>query len=261
MNQVRQTKSGPWSRLHRACLKCGVSSSGTMVDLNNKQREKFALWDHYEHADGTQVQALFCFECGTINNVTISQVTGDRYQIMYLEDDDGCFHYKSTPSDLNDYFSQNTDDPDLRVFRQSRAFERMKIRGFLPSSKKPLITTKKKVNPKVAHSRNDSESTDLGKSIFKELTSAKRNDEQIQAEWRDRKTAILWICGLLSLSWIDGFDDAFTGLAKVLIGGVFMTGMSTVVLLEVLKSVDVPSWPATLGALSVCFGVMSLVIG
>ena len=39
---------------------------------------------------------------------------------------------------------------------------------------------------------------------------------------RDRKTAILWICGLLSLSWIDGFDDAFTGLAKVLIGGVFL---------------------------------------
>ena len=82
-------------------------------------------------------------------------------------------------------------------------------------------------------------------------------EQDIQEQWRNRRTAILWICGLLSLLWIKPLDDAFTGLVKVLLGGVFIVGMSSVVILSASSSDELPSWPKTLVVVGVCFLLIS----
>ena len=82
-------------------------------------------------------------------------------------------------------------------------------------------------------------------------------EQDIQEQWRNRRTAILWICGLLSLLWLKPLDDAFTGLVKVLLGGVFILGMSSNVILSALPFDQLPSWPKTLVVVGVCFLLIS----
>ena len=86
-------------------------------------------------------------------------------------------------------------------------------------------------------------------------------EQDIQEQWRSRRTAILWICGLLSLLWLKPLDDAFTGLIKVLLGGVFIVGMSSVVILSAISSDELPGWPKTLVVVGVCFSLISFMAG
>lgn len=265
MKELKQTKPGPWTKLHRMCLSCGESTSGTMEDLNNKKREKFALWDHYEHLDSTNVQALFCFKCGTINNVTITQASDGRYQIVYLEDDDGCFYYKSMPSDLDNYFTQNFKDPDLKLFFESRAFERMRIHGFLPpvpKGKMPFKSRRKSGSEIRTNAGQSDIDRFLGQpSTISEFIEAKsevlREQSEPLGKWKDRKTAILWLSGILSLFWLNPLDDAFIGFAKVMLGGVFITGMTTIVILEAFSDDELPTWTKTLITLAFVYVAMS----
>ena len=85
-------------------------------------------------------------------------------------------------------------------------------------------------------------------------------EQDIQEQWRNRRTE-LWICGLLSLLWLKPLDDAFTGLVKVLLGGVFIVGMSSIVILSALPSDQLPSWPKTLVVVGVCFLLISGISG
>lgn len=138
-------RAGPWARLPRKCLNCRSSTQGTMEDANNRKLANFSLWPHYEDEDGTTIHALFCFNCGHINNVKLVTLENDKFRFIYVEDKDGDLCYESPPDDLYRYFKQNKNEPEINEYINSRAYLRMINRGYLPkdTGAKELIQTVK----------------------------------------------------------------------------------------------------------------------
>ena len=125
-------RAGPWARLPRKCLNCGASTQSSMEDANNRKLNKFSLWPHYEYEDGTKKHALFCFDCGFINNVELITLEEKKFRFIYREDEDGEIFYPPDPEDLFHYFKENKNDPEINEYINSLAYRRMIIRGYLP---------------------------------------------------------------------------------------------------------------------------------
>jgi len=102
-----------------------------MEQINSQQGGLFGFWPHHEDEDEKTIHALFCFKCGSINNVQLTTLDNDEFRLIYLEDKDGVMCYQPDAVGMHHYFEENRFEPAINEYIQSQAYERMINLGYL----------------------------------------------------------------------------------------------------------------------------------
>ena len=102
-----------------------------MEQINSQQGGLFGFWPHHEDEDEKTIHALFCFQCGSINNVQLTTLDNDEFRFVYLEDKDGEMCYQPDAVGMYHYFEENRFEPAINEYIQSQAYERMIDLGYL----------------------------------------------------------------------------------------------------------------------------------
>ena len=102
-----------------------------MEQINSQQGGMFGFWPHHEDEDKKTIHALFCFQCGSINNVQLTTLDNDEFRFVYLEDKDGEMCYQPDAVGMYHYFEENRFEPAINEYIQSQAYERMIDLGYL----------------------------------------------------------------------------------------------------------------------------------